>query len=176
MNPLVVKSGSHLFERLLVILDTFAQPIRIEGSTLHDGEDAFVTKLSSHAMTWLKSRADVTQLDINLALRCYDLTDSGEVVTALLEDGHLTLFLSLTANGHLRSDRNPIRLIITLDCDIYASLSWGADRDNRFLAAHNGPLLHNFLVRLERELPVELIAIEAPDYANRVGRHGFDFT
>lgn len=167
-------------ERLLMILDGFAEPTRIEGSTLRDGEDAFVAELSSaqartQALTLLKAGADVTQLDIDLALQCYDLTDSGEVVTVLLADGALTLLLSLAPDGHLRSDRlNPIRLILTLDCDIYAPLSWGAERDNRVLAAHNGPLLRDFLLRLERELPVALLAIDAPDYANQVGRHGFD--
>lgn len=52
-------------------------------------------------------------------------------------------------------------------------MSWGQIRDNSKLAALNSPRLSEFLQRLEREVPANLMSIDADDYQGMIDGHGF---
>jgi hypothetical protein len=71
-------------------------------------------------------------------------------------------------------DRAPLlSLFLSIDADIYAPTTWGEQRDNRVLAAANGPRLTRFLRALQDRLGAEVNGIDAISYPGQVDANGF---
>ncbi len=167
---------SGLVERLPSLLGDFAYATMVEVATLSQGEDACTLDLreagsSSALLGFIERTDDVVYISIDLTLCCEDL----ECQHLELDRGAiLWICIELTETGALDpSVSAPVRLRLQLNVDIYAPRSWGKERDNAVLAARNGPRLAAFLDRLERDIPVELIDIDAEDYRGMIGPRGF---
>lgn len=77
---------------------------------------------------------------------------------------------SPTEEGDTATD---IEVWISLDVDIYASVTRGKSRDNAQLARINGPRLTAFLLRLRERLHARLVDIDVGDYQGQVNADGF---
>lgn len=62
---------------------------------------------------------------------------------------------------------------ISLDVDIYASVTFGRSRDNAQLARINGPRLTAFLHRFRERLHARLVELDAGSYEGQVNADGF---
>lgn len=80
----------------------------------------------------------------------------------------------LTEDGALNTaEEDPVYLRVVLNADPYAPISRGPVKDNRVLAAINGPRLTAFLDRIERDVPAQLMEIDEEKYRGAVGPRGF---
>jgi hypothetical protein len=66
-----------------------------------------------------------------------------------------------------------LHLFLSIDTDIYAVTTWAEDRDNRVLAALNGPKLTRFLTALQDRLGAVVTEITAYSYPGQVDATGF---
>jgi hypothetical protein len=68
----------------------------------------------------------------------------------------------------------PVYLRLKLNADVYAPRSIGDIKDNKLLAALNGPRLSGFLERIERDVPAQLLEIHQDHHPpGTVGPRGF---
>ena len=107
--------------------------------------------------------ADLEQLgiDVDLHVRLADGPD------AVVERG-MVLWLEWEDETERAS---PMRLLVSLEVDLYARRTWGASRENDALAALNQPRLAGFLSRL-RALGGRVHDVDAPSYRGQVGPDG----
>lgn len=166
--------------RLLSTLHPFAHAQKASISTQSGGEDAVVVQLKTAQATEkllkrLRCTYDVIASDISLALDCLETDALGERRKLTIEGGGtLIMSIDLDEQGNLdMTFEDAISLAFFLHVDIYSPLTYGQIRENRELAAWNGPLLSNFLKRLEREIPATFDGVDAADYKGLVGRYGF---
>jgi hypothetical protein len=86
----------------------------------------------------------------------------------------LLINIWLTDSGALDSTTDaPVYLRLELNADIYAPWSLGEIQDNALLAALNGPRLANFLERIEKDAPAQLLEMDGERYGGMVGPRGF---
>ena len=71
------------------------------------------------------------------------------------------------------ASHGPLELTITLNTDLYASRSWGEDRDNHALAAANAPAFNAFLAAFAKELDSSIDEVDVGDYEGVVTTAGF---
>ncbi|MEZ4448458.1 MAG: hypothetical protein R3B09_03185 [Nannocystaceae bacterium] len=161
---------------LPALLARFARATEIEVSTASKGEGALALALDQpdaldRARAFIRESADVVDVCITLTLECEGLDRQPlEIDRGAL----LWIAVDLDEDGRLdRTVDDPIRLRVQLNADTYAPLSWGEDRDNAALAELNADHLAGALERIERDLPAEVIEIDAPDYPRMVDPRGF---
>ncbi len=161
-----------LLLELLRLLGDFAAPREIGLTTGSGGENAAVIAVDAlpdgaeGLERVLRAHTDLEDVVVRVDLLC--TPPDGEGTVRLL--GGATLWLTLEED----EEDAPFRLLVELQVDLYAPLSWGEVRDNRALAALNRPRLAGFLRRLQEELGAELVDIDAPSYRGQVGPFGFD--
>lgn len=149
----------------------FAMPRDMAITTESGGEPDDVVALdpdrpAEHLAVLLAAHRDLEALTLTLALCCRMRTDGED---ELLEDG-ADLFLSFDDGP----DGSPLlHILLVLHVDIYAAETWGEERDNRVLAAINGPRLTAFLEGLQSELGATIDDIDAESYGDQAGPRGF---
>jgi hypothetical protein len=163
---------ARLLERFLAVCQGFAVPATVRITTASDGEDTHVSDVRdpgqrSKLDAVMMARDDVEDVEISLTIVYEPATSEREETVP----GGATAWLSREDNPDDRSA--PFRLLVSVNADLYAFVSWGKQRDNAMLAARNAPRLETFLRRIEAELGGTLINIDAPSYQGQVYRHGF---
>jgi len=164
------------------ILDNFAKPQKAAISTISLGEDSFVFYLNSPKsmpkfLRKLEQTPDVNNIEIDLTLECLEFAE-GNHITKKLEiplGAYISISVELDDEGNLDlSSEEPVSLNFCLNVDIYAPIKLIREDYNDELAKLNGHKLTNFLRRIEADLPVEFVWVDAPDYEEFVGRYGFN--
>ncbi|MBD2766503.1 hypothetical protein IC235_01190 [Hymenobacter sp. BT664] len=166
-------------ERLLDALGNFAAVQSLSINACRGGENTFViddwqgAASRAELLGFLQKTDDVYLIYIHLILHCEELGPDGERKKLEIKCGGSIQFgIDLDNNGSLNTDdETPMYFALGLEVDIYAPLSWAECRDNTELATLNGPRLSAFLQRLEHQIPVEFIEVEASGYT--AGRYGF---
>lgn len=157
-----------VFAALTGLFDGFARAAEVRVTTASSGEDAHVygTDRVPAAADELRRVGDVDDIEVALDLSCYVSSSASQ--PAWLERAGV---LWLTRDRHDSGECLSVRL--TVDVDIYAYVTWGDSRDNRALAARNGPLLEAFLRGLGDELGAEFDDADALGYDDQLYALGF---
>lgn len=160
----------HATRVVLTTLSGFAAPNEVSFSTVSEGEDAAVLdgleEISASAVDAVfDTHHDVEEVCVGL-----DLLVTGPDGPARIDEAG-SLWLQLEDEPDDRD--SPLRLLFSLDVDIYAERTHGNDPDNTVLAALNGPRLTRFLKRVRDELGGIVMDIDAPSYADQVTPTGF---
>jgi len=165
-----------LLAHLPALLGDFAHMGEVEVATLAKGERAFKGDLrkpdgATALLDFVGGAEAVVYMRVDLTLACLDRSHQP---TELERGAMLWINFWLTDSGALDPKmEDPIYLRMQLNTDIYAPLSRGRARDNAILAALNAPRLAGFLERIERDVPAELLEIDAEDYPGMIGPRGF---
>lgn len=140
-------------------------------STFSEGEDAVEwdtgeteTKAIIRAV---QEHTDAARVELTFDLRCRGADDIEFVITrgmdCWIERGSLT-----DPNA-----ADPFEITISLDTDVYSTVTWGKERDNRSVAIRNAPLFNQFLLTVREKTGASAGAVHAEDYAGQVGPDGF---
>ena len=183
LNLYVPSSLKEIMVKIFNILDDFAKPKKAAISTISRGEDSFVFYLNSEKsrekfLRKLELTQDVNNIEIDLILQCLEFVEGGHFTKKLEIDlgAYLTISVELDQEGYLDlSSEQPVSLNVFLNVDIYAPTQLSREDYNYDMAKLNGPKLSNFLQRIEEQLPVEFVWVDAPDYDKFVGRYGFNY-
>jgi hypothetical protein len=168
-----------LLARLPALLGDFACPAKSNVAGLEINEDThwfdWRSKEGPAELLDLVGKADgVVHVETGLTLTCLDRNlDPFEIERG----GDIWVSFMLTEPGALNTAyfEDPVYLRVTLRADPYAPITRAPvdDKDNRVLAAINGPRLTAFLERIERDVPAQLIEVDEEVYRGAVGPRGF---
>ena len=161
----------------LAALGDFAQVRRVRLTTASGGEGARTLQSADVdvdvevIVEALEQVPDLEDVEVDLALLVVAPDNApNKLVQSRLDDA--TLWITWEGDDGVEERGHPVRLLLSLDVDIYAARSRGDDRDNRAMAALNGPRLAGFLDRL-RAAGAVFFEVDAPSYPG-AGPTGFD--
>lgn len=148
---------------LLAALPGFATPAPARRTTRAGGDQ--LEPVAPDGLLLPTTLEDLEEIHIPLDLQ---VTDPGSGVTEVVPHG-----ASLVLTWEAETERaSPLRLLFSLEVDLYARTTWGRVRDNHALAEANQPRLTAFLARLVG-LGARLHDLDAPSYRGQVGAAGF---
>ncbi|MDG9671178.1 hypothetical protein ONV78_25780 [Hahella sp. CR1] len=151
---------------ILSSLGDFAKLGNLSITTSSIGEDAaqFKPDASEESLeNFLLNYHDILEVEADL-----DLSLVGNDGIENWLKGGVTLWFQLEDE----TDRSsPLRLLVSLNVDIYFSKTSGEIKDNHALSSKNAPRLNHFLTRLTKE-KAKIIDIDAPGYSNQIDQKG----
>lgn len=165
----------------LKVLPGFAEVTSVDVATDTKGDDAFSLKSSTaeglqQLDHFLRTTQDVADVGISLDLQCLQIKEDQSIE----EFGIYGRCFLVIENNYSRYysdylEQAPASIRLALGTDIYSPFTLGPPRDNRKLAALNGPRLRSFLHRLHDVLPLTLTDLNDHGYArwDLVDRYGF---
>lgn len=152
---------------VLELVAPFGRVSRVEVVTNERGDDAFcfVRDDLGRIGEAFSSQENVRRVIVMLDLAVNDGTETWL-------PGAAWIYLDRPSADE-DAQEGEIEVWISLDVDIYASVTWGKSRDNAQLAHLNGPRLTAFLQRFRDRLQARLVDIDAGDYKGQVNADGF---
>lgn len=172
-----------LASRTLSALTGFAQVDSVDVSTDADGEDSFnilsdTAENSQSLDDFLRSTADVSDIDIWLGLKCVQLNEHGSLEEFFIHNNSsLKIVSNLSKLGSHEPGAGLVRVSFCLQTNIYSPFTTG---DNRTLAALNGPRLRDFLHRLGdipsltfSDIDYSFASVEELEKHGMLDRYGF---
>ncbi len=154
---------------VLAALPGFAVPAVAEWTTESAGDDAAVqgrgtTIDEATVAETLRAHPDLIALALDLDLQV--LAPDG-ATDAIVDDGAMVRIERIE-----RIDAQ-LGLWVSLNVDLYARRSFGANPDNEQLARLNAPRLTAFLARLVEATGARFHSVDAPSYAGQATPRGF---
>jgi hypothetical protein len=152
---------------VLELVEPFARVSHVEVVTYERGDDAF--KFGRDDLRRI-GEAFSSQETVRRVIVMLDLAVNDGTETWLA--GAASIYLDRPSADE-DVPEGAIEAWISLDVDIYASVTWGKSRDNAQLARLNGPRLSAFLQRFRDRLHARLVEIDSGDYKDQVSADGF---
>jgi hypothetical protein len=151
---------------VLELVAPFGRVSDIEVVTDERGDDAFTFRGDDLARIGeaFSSQETIRRISVTLDLAVNDGTE-----TWLAGAGRI----DLNRPDENEATASDIDIWISLDVDIYASVTFGRSRDNAQLARINGPRLTAFLQRFRDRLQARLVELDAGSYKGQVNADGF---
>lgn len=151
---------------VLSVVDPFATVSSISLTTGSDGEDA--EELDSERLDQLDrvlaNHDDIEEVEISLDLKCSGVNGVEELVRE-----SATLWFQLEHDGDRDS---PLRLLFSLDVDLYFPKTLGENTDNKEMCHLNFSKLNTFLDKIKSEAKGKLMNIDAPNYLALLDEEG----